>query len=155
MRYFSVTEWLKSATTNDNGILRKIEWWIDVLTPIRAALGEKIIITHGLRAGAGTSQHYFRGMGATDLRVDLSTNDYKGAMQRLRTLLIEEERIKRICYYPHGNLFPNSGFHLDCKTRGRQLFVSHPDIVDWRPVSGHEMTNVIQISKPKKIDNDV
>lgn len=142
-RYFSITEWLKSARTDDIDILRKIEWWADTLTPVREKLGEPVIITHGLRSGTGTSQHYFKMMGATDLRPALSADNYWESFERLGKLLEDVQQIKRICVYPPGALFPNGGYHIDAKTIDRQLFVSDADEVNWKFLGKYDYFDTI------------
>lgn len=148
---FSVNEWLKNKTAVNilllswldfKRVINKIELWIAILNPIRERLGFPIVITDGYRYGSGTSQHLFEGDGATDLRAGIDP-DYDNRMKRLAEQLADHPEIYRVCYYPKGKMFPRGGFHIDRKTKGKLLFISHPDSPSWRLVSRKEFIEAL------------
>ena len=112
--------------------LFKIDDCIDRLNELRSQAGFPIKITDGIRVGNGTSQHFFHGDGAVDIRpANPGKPGYDHQVHILGLLLTENESVFRVCYYPPGKLFFAGGFHLDRKIPDKQLFISHPDRVEW------------------------
>lgn len=137
MSYFSLTEFISTELLNnqqvsDRHIVSKINFWINELNKVRSLVGFPIKITDCVRIGDGESQHYFHGQGAVDLR-PLSCEPEE--FIRLALALCANPNIKRVCYYPPGNLFQYGGFHVDCKTTDKRLFVSDKDKVKWEKIS--------------------
>lgn len=137
MSYFALTEFISDELLNhdqiaDRHIIAKINFWVNELNKVRALVGFPIKITDCVRIGDGTSQHYFHGQGAVDLR-PLSCEPEE--FTSLGLALCANAHIKRVCYYPPGKLFKYGGFHLDCKTTDKRLFRSDKDKVKWEKLS--------------------
>lgn len=136
MSYFNLTEFIKDEQLDhpqvkERSIIPKIKTWIDELDKVRSLVGFPIKITDSVRFGQGSSQHYFNGSGAIDLRPSLvDPNNFL----YLLLALYANPNINRICYYPPGELFKYGGFHIDKKYHGKHLFISNPDVVKWERI---------------------
>ena len=145
MSYFNLTEFIKDEQLDhpqlkDRNIIPKIKTWIDELDKVRSLVGFPIKITDSVRFGQGTSQHYFNGAGAIDLRPSLI-----GGSNFLYLLLAlySNPNINRICYYPSGELFQYGGFHIDKKYSGKHLFVSDKDTVKWERIDLQSLVDLL------------
>ena len=137
MSYFDINEFISDEIWGNpqivqRNVIAKINFWANELDKVRALVGFPIKITDCVRIGDGTSQHYFHGQGAVDLR-PLSCEPKE--FTSLALALCANAHIKRVCYYPPGKLFNYGGFHLDCKTTDKQLFISDKDKIKWEKVS--------------------
>jgi hypothetical protein len=146
MSYFSLTEFIKDEQLDhpqvkERSIIPKIKTWIDELDKVRSLVGFPIKITDSVRFGQGSSQHYFNGSGAIDLRPSLTNYD---SFNRLLLALYANPNINRICYYPPGELFAFGGFHIDKKYRGKHLFISDRDKVDWEHIELYDIVKIIE-----------
>ena len=141
MSYFSLTEFISDDQLDhpqlaQRKILPKINTWINELDKVRSLVGYPIKITDSVRWGNGTSQHYFNGAGAIDLRpVLVDPNNFL----YLLLALYANPNINRICYYPPGELFAYGGFHIDKKYHGKHLFISNSDVVKWDVIDLHDL----------------
>lgn len=137
MSYFKIEEFIpddifEHSQIDERNIIKKVNYWVNELNKVRSLVGFPIKITDCVRIGDGTSQHYFHGQGAVDLR---PLSKEKGEFASLGFALCANAHIKRVCYYPPGKLFAYGGFHIDCKTTERQFFISDKDKVKWEKVS--------------------
>ena len=134
MSYFTRQEFMTNGNVENPATLAKIDNWIIWLSQVRELCGFPIKITDGVRFGEGTSQHYYRGNGAVDIRpVDRTNADQ---MMRLGLALTASNMISRVCYYPPSDLFSTGGFHCDRKIGGKHLFWNVPfDSVDWKKIN--------------------
>lgn len=133
-RHFVQSEFLKSSTIPKDYILTplqeiKISWWIDILSPIRDLLGFPITITNSLRVGNGTSQHFFKGGGAVDIRPTHKNNSIQ--FLELGLILAATPKISRVCYYPPSERAEYGIFHCDCKGTEKQLFINDGEEINW------------------------
>ena len=134
MNHFTRKEFMTNGNVDDPSTLAKIDNWIKWLSPVREVVDFKCKITDGVRFGEGTSQHYYRGNGAADIRPVDRTNSEQ--IIALGLALMASKHITRVCYYPPSKLFPTGGFHVDRKIGGKHLFWNIPvDKVSWKQTS--------------------
>lgn len=146
MSYFKLTEFIKDdqldhPQVEQRNIILKIKTWIDELNKVRSLVGFPIKITDSVRFGQGSSQHYFNGAGAIDLRPLFPNYDN---FNRLLLALYANPNINRICYYPPGELFTYGGFHIDKKHKGKHLFISDRHKVDWNRIELYDIVKIIE-----------
>ena len=133
-------------------IIDKVLWWMDTLSPIREMLGFPIMITDAVRLGEGTSQHYYENKdsvkGAVDMR-PLRTWDenYDDQVMQLGLVLAAHPQITRVCYYTPSDRFTYGGFHCDCKTEDKRLFVNHGEEINWQRVKPYEFVDNMTFDK--------
>ena len=140
------SELLNNGIPGDKEIIDKVFQWCDILNPIRNVCNFPIKITDGVRLGDGTSQHYFKGGGAVDLR-PWYNEPY--SFITLGDLLIHNPDIYRVCYYMPGQRFKWGGFHVD-KKPGQHLWIDDGiGNVDWRNVEFEEFMKTIAKTKLK------
>jgi hypothetical protein len=136
MNHFKQSEFFTNGKVTSPETLKKIDAWISLLNPIRETLGFRVKITDGVRFGEGTSQHYYKGNGAVDLRpVD---RENKAKMIALGVALAVNPFIGRVCYYLPSERFKTGGFHIDNKTSGKSLFINRGSQIKWERVELHE-----------------
>lgn len=146
MSYFTLSEFLKDSDVGrpeigQRDIVQKLSFWMIELTKVRSLVGFPIKITDSVRWGDGDSQHYFKGQGAIDCRpLDKHNQEF---FYMLGLALFANPNIKRICYYPKGELFPFGGFHIDAKTPDKQFFISNPNEVLWERSSIDDLGDIL------------
>ena len=145
MSYFKIEEFIPDEIFDhpqikERNIIEKVNHWYSELNKVRSLVGFPIKITDCVRIGNGTSQHYFNGSGAVDLRPSLI-----GGSNFLYLLLAlySNPNINRICYYPPGKLFEYGGFHIDKKYSGKHLFVSDKDTVKWERINLQSLVDLL------------
>ncbi len=146
MSYFTLSEFLKDSDVGrpevgERNIIQKVNFWIDELNKVRSLVGFPIKITDSVRWGDGTSQHYFNGQGAIDCRPLNTVN--RENFYLLGLALYANPNIKRICYYPPGELFAYGGFHIDAKSVFKEFYISDKDRVKWVSSSINDLRDAI------------
>ncbi len=129
--------------------LESINFWKNSLNPIRDMLKFPISITDWIRIHHGEksrSQHYcleeWSINGAIDLRP--SNRNNKEQYFLLASILMVSPIITRVCYYRPSDRFPTGGFHCDCKSEVKQLYINHGQEIDWElsPFPGYWLSIV-------------
>jgi len=141
MKHFTRSEFFTNGSTDNPETLTKIDNWINYLSEVRQLVGFKIKITDGVRFGEGTSQHYYRGNGAVDIR-PVDRHD-PSKMIALGLALAASKHITRVCYYPPSKRFPTGGFHCDRKIGGKFLFINKGVEIDWERMTEKEYCNFL------------
>lgn len=141
MIHFKHNEFFKSGETDDIHVHVMVDWWKQRLSLHREILGQGVTITDGYRPGTGTSQHHFTDFGAVDSR-PRNVND-KQAFITWGLLLASDPQITRVCFYTPSDRFTWGGFHADCKTDEKKLYVNMGEEINWVEVNLLNFTRVL------------